>query len=104
MRYMRPPLIQKEMAHRIYDVLVEECGADNAERDWFVELVGQVRSTNFLFRSRLKFGRFWHVGGKMYVASDSMRRPESDDKMMKAANTRLAELKDEMNGRSQSIS
>jgi hypothetical protein len=80
-------------ANRIYDVLVEECGASNADRDYFVQWHAAADGDEFRFQGTLGFGgKFW--ANRWSV--NCYREDETPARLatMGRANARLAEIRD----------
>ena len=83
-------------ANKLYDILVEECGALETERENFVyhqtndpeELVREWR-----FCGNLGFGgKFWRNDGRLYVNCYNEDMTPERQKMIDRANQRLSEL------------
>jgi len=81
-----------ELANRIYDVLVQHCGAPAVERDGFVyEFTQPEHTREWRFRGWLGFGgKFWDTGDKFYVGC--YQEDETDDRrwIVKSTNAILA--------------
>ena len=99
---MRIPMTE-EMANRVYDVLVETCGApdrkDSWDRESFVRNhLGDDPATEWRFQGLLGFGgKFWRegYGTKWDVSYYSEDRTDERDKMVGEANKKLALLLEE---------
>jgi hypothetical protein len=91
------PIVSEEIAHKIWDVLVEHCGArdDNWERDSFVLSV--MKSwTEYRFCGSFGFGgKVWHNAGQFYV--NYYREDETPEReaAKDAANLELARIYEE---------
>lgn len=88
--------LSKRMANRVYDILVEVCGALEAQRDRFVAYQTERadgQCSEWRFQGRLGFGgKFWRQHGRLYVNYGS--EDASDEKMSicNEANHRLGKL------------
>jgi hypothetical protein len=80
--------------NKVYDILVEECGAHESERSSFLFHQGEKDyPSEWRFCGKLGFGgKFWRNSGRLYVncynEDETLERLEA----IKRANERLAKL------------
>lgn len=85
--------MNKNKANAIYCILVQECGALEKQRDHFVYCQTTEEVIEWRFCGNLGFGgKFWRNSGRLYV--NCYREDETPEiqKMIEAANKRLALL------------
>ena len=83
----------EEMANKVYDVLVEICGAHIGARSHFVSQQAYEPICEWRFSGHLGFGgKFWRNDGRMYV--NCYREDETPERqaMIERANERLMEM------------
>lgn len=92
-----------KQANKVYDILVQECGAkdDQYDREHFVQKQTAEQVTEWRFCGKLGFGgKFWRHGGvgwlfvtreQMYVDCYQEDRTPERKAMIEAANKRLKE-------------
>lgn len=81
-------------AGRIYDVLIEECGATAFHREQCVRyLTDEHGSHEFRFQGSLGFGgKVYYNGGRLYVSCYPEDRTPERTAMIRSANARLNEI------------
>lgn len=87
----------KEDAHAVYDILVEECGALEDERERFVRYHAKLdpdsSPTEWRFQGDLGFGgKFWRNNGRWYVNCYPESRNDERNEMIHKANERLHKI------------
>lgn len=95
-------MVPEEWAHKIYDILVETCGASDREgshtRDSFIFHQGEG-CREYRFGGVFGFGgKFWDDAGRWYVNYyQEQATPQLDEivAIQKAANEKLAALREE---------
>lgn len=89
--------IQPHEARRIYDILVEECGASEKDRQWFVNLQTEDHVREYRFQGDLGYGgKFWRNNGKWYVNFYAEDETSCRVEMTWKANKKLATLRHEI--------
>jgi len=87
-------MIKPDMAHKIFDILVEECGASEDLRSHFVHTQSTVNCKQFRFQGDLGYhGKLYVSEKRWYVdcAVDDLSNPRY--RIIEKANCRLNELK-----------
>jgi hypothetical protein len=88
----------RDQANAVYDILVQECGASEtylscSERGHFIQQQIEREVTEWRFCGNLGFGgKFWRIGGRLYVSCYRDDETPERLKMIEAANKRLAAL------------
>ena len=94
--------MNEKQANAIYDVLVQECGAFEDERQRFVyhqthDPEEQLREWRFC--GKLGFGgKFWRNAGRLYVNCYNKDMTKKRQKMIDRADERLAKLLEDFVG------
>lgn len=82
-----------KQANAIYDILIQECGADEYWRENFVQVETSEECREYRFKGELGFGgKFWRNSGRMYVDCYSEDTTPLRQKMIDAANKRLENI------------
>lgn len=89
---MDNPTLTKSQANRVFDILVEHCGAQEGMRDDFVRTETNG-CTEFRFGGSLGFGgKFWNDGSRLYITNYREDETPERNEAMKNANQALSDL------------
>lgn len=95
--------LNENISNKIYDILVEECGANETKRENFVWSMcdSKYPTHEYRFIGNLGFGgKVWNLGHKAwYVSCYKEDNNEVKQKAIDRANEKLLVLWEEFNGR-----
>jgi hypothetical protein len=90
---MKNKPLSREMADKVYDILVDVCGAGEYMRDSFVAMQTSEMIYEWRFGGDLGFGgKFWNVNDKLYVNCYPEDNNPERQKMIDEANEKLSKL------------
>jgi len=102
--YLQDKSLTKELANKIYDILVEEAGASENNRNEFIfaetkkpeEYNHTGGCAEFRFGGKLGFGgKFWNANNRFYVSAYSEETGTTQEKIIESVNILLIPLYEE---------
>ena len=85
--------LREKTARKVYDILVEECGAREELREHFVQCQTTEEVREWRFCGKLGFGgKFWVNDDRLYVNCYNEDMNPARNKIIEAANKRLEAL------------
>lgn len=86
-------IIDRKVANVLFDIVVEECGALELDREDYVRYATSSEPLEYRFGGLLGFGgKIYHNGDRVYVSCYVEDFNETRSRMITRANARIAEL------------
>ena len=85
-------MISTEFAGNIWDILVEDCGAINVEREGFIHAAKTTKNLEYRFCGNLGFGGKIYLETPPRISCYSEDRTKEKDEIIQKTNRKLSEI------------
>ena len=85
-------MITTELADKIWDILVEDCGAIETEREGFIHAAKTTKNLEYRFCGKLGFGGKIYLETPPRISCYSEDRTKERDEIIQKTNKKLSEL------------